>query len=195
MRPSDVRDAVATAARAFTVDPMFGWLGGDRLNTHRMLPGLLGGFVDDLVAHGRCWVAESSSDGVVGIAAWFDADGVHRDARRNLRLFVRGLRGAPLVRHPIAGLRLLDRLERIHPDHPHHYLALLTVDPEWQGRGLGGALLEPGLATADAEGLPCYLETQKEDNVGWYARHGFELVHVVRLGGAPPVWCLERPAR
>ena len=42
-----------------------------------------------------------------------------------------------------------------------------------QGRGVGSALLEPALARADGEGMPCYLETQKEENLSFYARHGF----------------------
>ncbi len=58
----------------------------------------------------------------------------------------------------------------------HWYLPTLGVDPLSQGRGVGGALLQPVLARADAEGLFCYLETEKEINVTFYRRHGFEVV-------------------
>ena len=46
---------------------------------------------------------------------------------------------------------------------PHWYLSILGVDPDHQGKGLGGELLKPVLAQADAQGLPCYLETLEEN--------------------------------
>jgi MFS family permease len=51
---------------------------------------------------------------------------------------------------------------------PHWYLWLLGVDPDRQGQGVGSALLAPILARADAEGLPCALETLTERNVWFY---------------------------
>jgi len=59
---------------------------------------------------------------------------------------------------------------------PHWYLSILGVDPDHQGKGLGGALLQPALAKADQEGLPCYLETLEEKNLAFYGRHGFEVL-------------------
>ena len=58
----------------------------------------------------------------------------------------------------------------------HWYLAALGVAPEEQGRGLGGALIQPALAQADLEGTPCYLETFSERNVSFYRRRGFKVV-------------------
>jgi hypothetical protein len=34
-------------------------------------------------------------------------------------------------------------------------------------------LLQPGLDAADTGGVPCYLETQTEDNVAFYVQRGF----------------------
>ena len=48
------------------------------------------------------------------------------------------------------------------------------------------------LERCDAEGLPAYLETQKEENLAYYARHAFELVQKVEVDGVPPVWTLLR---
>ena len=42
-------------------------------------------------------------------------------------------------------------------------------------RRFGTRLLAPGLAAADDEGLPCYLETEKERNLPFYGRHRFDV--------------------
>jgi N-acetylglutamate synthase-like GNAT family acetyltransferase len=60
---------------------------------------------------------------------------------------------------------------------------------------VGGKLLAPVLARADADGLPAYLETQKEENLAFYGRHGFEVVQEVRLPSAPPIWAMQRTPR
>jgi hypothetical protein len=56
-------------------------------------------------------------------------------------------------------------------------------------------LLRPVLERCDAEGLHAYLETQKEENVPWYGRHGFNLVEKLETKGAPPIWTLLRDPR
>ncbi len=108
--------------------------------------------------------------------------GLGRDARRRFR------RGEAHVDRVHA--RLMTR--------PHWYLWALGVVPEAQGKGIGGALLQPVLAQADAEGVPCYLETQTEDNVRFYERRGFDVVAADELPGqrvSLPMWYMVREAR
>ena len=97
-------------------------------------------------------------------------------------------------RAPI-GIRVLSAIERAHPREPHHYLAVLGIDPPYQGRGLATRLLSPTLARADDEGLTAYLETAKESNVALYRRYGFEVTRDLRVGDAPPIWLMTRPPR
>lgn len=80
------------------------------------------------------------------------------------------------------------------PRQPHWYLAVLSVEPESQGRGHGSALIKPGLAAADAQGVGAYLETQRERNLGFYERFGFELTEKLVIDGELPVWLMWRPA-
>jgi GNAT superfamily N-acetyltransferase len=59
---------------------------------------------------------------------------------------------------------------------PHMYLQLLGVDPEHQGKGYSSLLLKAMFERTDKDGLPCFLETQAEKNVGIYKHLGFKVV-------------------
>ncbi len=89
--------------------------------------------------------------------------------------------------------RLIGALDHLRPEEPHWYLATLGTDPPRQGHGFGSALMRPVLERCDEDGTPAYLESSKERNVPFYARHGFEVTKVLRLrGGAPPLWLMWR---
>jgi ribosomal protein S18 acetylase RimI-like enzyme len=99
-----------------------------------------------------------------------------------------------------AGVTALPRLvrgfsaiERHHPEEPHHYLAVLGTDPSAQGQGLGTAVMRPVLEMCDADGVPAYLESSKERNVAYYARHGFRVRQELDVpGGGPRIWLMWR---
>jgi ribosomal protein S18 acetylase RimI-like enzyme len=109
---------------------------------------------------------------------------------------------------PLQGLRLLAacglarlprlsrgfrRVEEAHPERPpHYYLAVLGTAPAAQGRGLGSAAMRPILEDCDANGIGAYLESSKERNIAFYARHGFKVTREVRLPGGPLVWPMWR---
>jgi GNAT superfamily N-acetyltransferase len=79
---------------------------------------------------------------------------------------------------------------------PNWYLAAIGVEPQRQGQGVGGALMQPILQRADDSKLPCYLETHRPDNVRLYERHGFEVMEQAAVPGHPiPVWAMLRRPR
>ena len=84
-----------------------------------------------------------------------------------------------------------------HVKEPHYYLFVLGVDPKRQGKGVGRALLEHLAKQADADEVPCYLETDKKENVALYRKHGYEVLHedVVKLGNPLRMWTMKRAAR
>ncbi|MHB1134472.1 MAG: GNAT family N-acetyltransferase [Chloroflexota bacterium] len=78
----------------------------------------------------------------------------------------------------------------------HWQMAVLAVDPAQRRQGLGGRLMQPMLARADAENLPCYLDTQTESNVRLYERHGFVVVSEGDVPGHPMrIWAMVRQPR
>jgi ribosomal protein S18 acetylase RimI-like enzyme len=87
---------------------------------------------------------------------------------------VRGLGWSGMVR----GMQLMDVLLRNHPPEPHIYLNFLGVDPDFQRKHLGGALLahlrEIALERNDLAGV--YLETATEANVAYYSSKGYQVI-------------------
>jgi GNAT superfamily N-acetyltransferase len=72
------------------------------------------------------------------------------------------------------------------------YLEVLSVDPEAQGAGIGGALVRHGLDLAAAEGAGVFLETSVARNVPYYERFGFVVVAEEDMPrNGPHVWFMR----
>lgn len=88
--------------------------------------------------------------------------------------------------------RVHEELSAIHPPAQHCYLGLLGVRVDRQGQGLGAKLLDAWLSDVDSLGLPAYLETDRERNVAFYSRAGFEVSGTLSVLGVD-IWCMRRP--
>jgi len=77
---------------------------------------------------------------------------------------------------------------------PHIHLLIMGVSRAFQGRGFGGQLLRAVIEEAESQGLPIYLETQKEANVSLYERFGFAVRRQVTLPEPLnlPMWLMVR---
>ncbi|GAB1508530.1 ribosomal protein S18-alanine N-acetyltransferase [Actinophytocola sp. KF-1] len=76
----------------------------------------------------------------------------------------------------------------------------IGVDPEWQGKGVGKALLRALLARADAAAAPVYLEVRTDNAaaIGLYEAHGFTRIGMRRRYYWPSgadAYTMARPAR
>jgi ribosomal protein S18 acetylase RimI-like enzyme len=109
-----------------------------------------------------------------------------------LRLLRNWLLAGPRVRSRWS--RVFHHLDALHPREPHWYVAALGVDPPRQQRGLGRALLAELCARADADGVDCCLETDRAENVAFYAGAGFETRAESCCLGVR-LWHLRRAAR
>ena len=102
---------------------------------------------------------------------------------------LRGLRHVGL-RTALHGLRAAQVIASHAPLEPFTYLRTLGVDPQYQLHGLGSQLVTQ-VIRASPPSQPVYLETAKESNLSFYARHGFEAAGEFRCLGVP-VWRLLR---
>jgi ribosomal protein S18 acetylase RimI-like enzyme len=86
---------------------------------------------------------------------------------------------------------VFDALHAWHPLEPHGYVVALGVHPERQRRGVGAALLAAWLAVPAVSGAFQYLETDRERNLGFYARAGFEVAGELQVQGIR-IWRMQR---
>ena len=194
MQPSDEPSVITTLARAFHDDPLFNFLVPDLLSQGRANLTFMHSLVADARGFGEIWVAKAGTK-VAGAAVWLPPGAYPRGARRETLGVLRDLRSVPrLGSRLFVSIRLQNEIQRAHHrvKEPHWYLSLLGADPAFQRSGAGTALLAPILERADAEGMPVYLETQKEENVPWYHRFGFEVVEELKVSGAPSMWAMRR---
>ena len=191
------REVEGCLARAFYPDPLFGFFAPHRRREYDLLPDVFRAFMADAAPFGRIWTAVTGGEvpRVIGAAVWLPPGTMPRPWRRELMMQIRLGRLLLRGQHLSIGLRLLSAVDGVHPDEPHWYLAFLGTDPVMQGRGVGSALLQPVLAEADETAVSCYLETQKEENLAFYGRHGFEVQRTVSIPGSPTVWCMSRRPR
>jgi ribosomal protein S18 acetylase RimI-like enzyme len=76
---------------------------------------------------------------------------------------------------------------------PHWYLAGIGVDPSAQRRGIGAALLQPGVEAAERAGLPAVLLTNNEANLPFYERYGFAVVRTDQTPkDGPQAWAMVK---
>jgi ribosomal protein S18 acetylase RimI-like enzyme len=186
-RGDEVPQLAAMLARAFHDDPVTAWFIRNESRRPRYAQRFFAWQLHRLLGQEQVHVADDGS----GAALWALPGRWRESTWQALRLFVALV--PSLVTHLPAATRGVDRVEKRHPPEPHLYLAVLGTDPPAQGRGIGSALLRPGLALCDREGLPAYLESSKERNVAFYGRFGFRVTEEVRMpGGGPAVWLMWR---
>lgn len=176
-------------ARAFSDDPVTSWLLPDERTRELRSQGLFRAALETHVRDDSVYTTPDRR----GAAIWAPP-GRWRPGPRDLWP---GLRwGLPAIRGRLVdGMRFLRAVERVHPQEPHWYLAVLGTEPEHQGQGLGSAVMAPVLQRCDDECLPAYLESSKERNIPFYRRHGFEVTEEIRIPGAPVLWAMWREPR
>jgi ribosomal protein S18 acetylase RimI-like enzyme len=137
---------------------------------------------------------------ITGIAAWIKPGYAHLTLWKHIQTEFLLPRAVMLMSMAprLQFLRVMSQTDRLHRrlmPQPHWYLWALGIDPSNQGRGIGDRLLTSGLAHAQEAGFPCYLETQTEENVAFYGKRGFEVLHETRFPGLDlRQWFMCNPA-
>jgi GNAT superfamily N-acetyltransferase len=192
LEPAEVNRAAAALARAFHDDPIFEWALPDAERRVRVLPTFFAS-----VTRVAMYANETyTTDSIAGVAVWYPPNpppATRSQLRDSGMLDLPDTFGRDDYERFRAGIDVLEHLHKLDMSQPHWYLGVLGVDPQMQSKGVGSALIGPVLERADADGVPCYLETEKEINVAFYRRHGFEVIVGDAIpDGGPRYWTMVR---
>jgi GNAT superfamily N-acetyltransferase len=167
---ADVPQVSKALSRAFEDDPVMSWVFRRDAEREQTLERAFALFMRRIwLPQGECYGHER----LFGAALWLPPGKWHLPIGQQLRLVPSMI--------SVAG-RNLPRLFRV-----------LGIEPEFQGRGFGSALMQPVLSRCDQEGVPAYLESSKRRNVALYERHGFKVVEELPIASdGPPIWRMWR---
>jgi ribosomal protein S18 acetylase RimI-like enzyme len=181
-------EAGEVLARAFHDDPAWVWLFPDPERRAALLPWLFRMGFD--VTDADVWGAGGET--VQGAARWLGPTRPVARVGPTLRALVATpLRLGRATVPFLAYGRAVEQLRLEVAPGPHWYLAGIGVEPSLQRRGLGGALLRPGLEAAADAGLPAVLLTNNESNLAFYERHGFRTVREAHTPAeGPRAWAM-----
>ena len=174
-------------ARAFADDPAMAYIFPDPADRAKRLPRLFGLLFDGDALSGMRLVTTGGE-----AATLWRAPGQARSTPLDM------LRRAWPLWRTFGGalgraLAVSGAIEAHFPTGDYWYLHIAGCDPAAQGKGHGGAAIRSGLARIVGSGLPTYLETATEKNVGFYRALGFQVTGDWSVpNGGPRFWSMLR---
>ena len=131
----------------------------------------------------------TTSNDIEGIAVW-NSYGItdlrigkqSKEIIRESRKVKREMLSDPVFVERIgASMEIYNSLRNEYANFPHWYLTLIAVDPLHQEKGYASMLIRGKLRELDKQNLPCYLNTQNEENVPIYEHFGFKLIGKIQV--------------
>jgi len=183
---SDRERAMATLVTAFAGDPFIRWMFPDALQYLTYFPQLLRFFGGRAFEHGAAYRTADFQ----AAALWLPP-GVGPDVQALWGVLMKGVE--PRLHSEV--FTVFENLGKSHPAFPHWHLPVIGVDPRYQGKAYGSALLGRGLEVCDQDHVAAYLEAINPANVALYRRFGFEVVAEIQHASSPVITTMLRPAR
>jgi ribosomal protein S18 acetylase RimI-like enzyme len=178
-------------SRAFADDPMTSWVTRGAVRRSRVLRRLNTAIARyEGIPRGASYVARDAG-AIVGAAIW-QPPGAHPISWNSVPFALTA--GRALGRDMGRMIAMGRAVAAARGSARSWYLQLLGIDPDRQGSGIGSALVREHLRVADEQRVSAHLETTIE-NLGFYARLGFEVTGEIVTGrGAPMEFSLVRAA-
>ena len=194
MNTPDIKTATATEEAstiavivlAFGADPATRWTWPDSNQYLTHFPNFIRIFGGQAFAHDSAYYM----DGYAGAALWLPPE-IHPDEDA-LISFLQSTGSAQVQKD---GPAVFEQMGRYHPSEPHWYLPFIGVDPFYQGKGCGAALMQHALIPCDRDHTLAYLESSNPKNIPLYERHGFKVLGTIQVGTSPPIFPMLRTPR
>jgi ribosomal protein S18 acetylase RimI-like enzyme len=189
-KTQEINTIAETLCDAFSDDPIFNWFMRDdakrphfQLKFFQKLVELLG-FEEgeiSIIADGK------------GVAFWVPYPGEMKPTiAKELTALPHLIGASGFLRLPRL-IQLRTEMEKYKEKTPHAYLRFLGVRTDFQGKGMGGKLLDACLKEIDENGFAAALETATARNLPLYRSRGFEIVSEYRPAKSGPIiWTMKR---
>ena len=185
MNKSHIKLASEVLTLAFQDYPLFQYAFPDEAERQRMVSYYCQMVLYYGVRYGEVYATSLDFEGV---AAWITSDHFPMTFWRIIRsvpmsvtgAFARGAgKGRSRMKH--AG-NYIDAMHKRHAPFKHWFFLIIGVAPQSQGKGYASKLIRPMLDRMAGEGLPCYIETMDERNVGLYEHFAFKVMEKSVIG-------------
>jgi serine/threonine protein kinase len=196
---NNVADASRVFADAFQYDPRFQWLvssGCARQILETAFAPCALKYAITAKCMGSTWGLHVG-DEMQACCVWLPPHRVKRFPVSTSVKFLWQIRSTLKMDDLQMGVRFLKSVQReydlVFHDEPNWCLYFCAVAINYQCRGFGQALLEPVLAWADMDALPCGLYTFTARSLAFFQRLGFRIAkEVPSLNGMPAYWIMRR---
>jgi ribosomal protein S18 acetylase RimI-like enzyme len=190
---SDIEPASRTLAEAFQDDPLMVYLLPDAEQRRAFLPLSFAALVRNAIGRGEVYATSKDCEGVVALlppgAREVALMGLIRSGALAAALRMRG----GYFRRVWAFHWHTTALCGRHLTLPHWHLEMIGVRPQCQNRGFGSFLMRAMIERLDADGTPCWLNTENEANVAFYQRFGYQTLDVGRISDSGcTCWIMAR---
>ena len=185
LNKAHVKPAAAVLALAFQDYPLLRYAFPDKAEREQMVPYYCQMVLYYAIRYGEAYATSSAFK---GIAAWITSDYFPMTFWKIIRAvpmsiiggFGRGAgKGSSRMKH--AG-NYIDAMHKRHAPFKHWFFLIIGVAPQSQGKGYASKLIRPMLDRMAGEGLPCYIETMDERNVGLYEHFAFKVMEKSVIG-------------
>jgi ribosomal protein S18 acetylase RimI-like enzyme len=200
VQKKDIAKAGAVLADAFQHDPVWTKVFADEGKDHQQMSTWYEGPVRYCLKYGEVY---ATSEHLEGIAGWGPNNFADMTIWRMIRsgAIISGMKMGLTMAKRAQKMRVV--FEPLEADRKANmkgrefiYLMIIGVASEFQGQGFGGKLLRALIEESERIGVPIYLETETERNVGMYERLGFGVLNQITLPIVTlPMWEMVREPR
>ncbi|MDO9535332.1 MAG: GNAT family N-acetyltransferase [Bacillota bacterium] len=190
----DIPKAVACLKDAFKDDPLWAEVFKHEPDRDKALSGF---FTTPLLYGMKFGKVYATSSEIEGVAVWVPGKHANMSVWGMLRCGALSY-GMKMGKESMSNLSIVSKQlgpdrNRLMKNKPYKYLTIIGVCSLVQGKGLGSKIMDTIKEECTREGLHLYLETESEENLSFYEKHGFTLLQkIVFKKINMPMWQMMR---